>query len=383
MTTVRYGLKAPLLWVSLAMLMGAAMAVRAQSCQMTGDLDDASRAAITAAGQRYFEMSAKGDAASLRQNAIASLASDFSGIEAAVKDRQPDLSAAQPAVRSIFLLEAEGKDPIPHEEFLCGVFGKNGQTSGSAAFYFDNLPPGKYAIALLDAKSPTLRTSFSVILQQVGTDWKLAGLDVAPTQIAGHDGDWFAAHARDYKTRGQLHNAWFYYLEARKLIVPLSFMSTMATDRLYDEFQSVQPTDIPIGGKTADLAAGTATYKLTALFPTAVGNDLDRPVSCDRVGSLRHTLPKIGIVAKEDARATPFQRLEPIERRKHRLAVMHVSRQAPLAQCLAEIARISREHDITALEAQPQRLVPRRVAVRRQAHHGAVAEHVVLAINQA
>ncbi len=262
-------------WVSLATLACLVPGANAQSCQTSSDLDDATRTAITAAGQRYFDMAAKGDTASLRQNAIASLASDFSGIEAAVKDHQQDLAGAQAAVKSVFLLDAEGKAPVPHAEFLCGVFGKNGQTSGSAAFSFDNLPPGKYAVVLLDAKSARSRTSFSVILQQVGTDWKVAGVDIAAAQIAGHDGDWFVARAREYKTKGQLHNAWFFYLQARKLISPLSFMSTLATDRLYDEFQSVQPADIPTGGKTTDLTAGATAYKLTTLFPAVVGNDLD------------------------------------------------------------------------------------------------------------
>ena len=52
-------------------------------------------------------------------------------------------------------------------------------------------------------------------------------------------------------------------------------MSTLATDKLYDETQSRTPADIPVDGKTVDLAAGTAAYKLTAVFPEVVGNDLD------------------------------------------------------------------------------------------------------------
>jgi len=259
----------------LAALVFSVSVARAQNCQTSGDLDDATRSALTAAGQRYFDMAAKGDAATLRQNAVASLASDFSGIEARIKDHEDDLTGSQAVAKSIFLLEIEGKDPIPHAEFLCGVFGKNGQTSSSAAFYFDSLAPGNYAVVLLDANSPKARTNFSVILQQAGTDWKLADLYVGPAQIAGHDSDWFAARARDYKSKGQVHNAWLFYLEARSLVSPLSFMSTLATDRLYDELQNVQPADIPVSGKTADLAAGTATYKLTALFPAAVGNDVD------------------------------------------------------------------------------------------------------------
>jgi hypothetical protein len=52
-------------------------------------------------------------------------------------------------------------------------------------------------------------------------------------------------------------------------------MSTLATDKLYDESQSAQPPDLPANGKTVDLAAGTATYKITAVFPEIVGSDLD------------------------------------------------------------------------------------------------------------
>jgi hypothetical protein len=247
----------------------------AQNCQTSADLEDSTRSTISAAGQRYFDLVAKGDITTLRQNAAASLVADFSGVEAAVKNHQQDLAGAQATAKAVFLLEAEGTAPIPHAEFYCGVFGKSGQTSNSTVFYFDNLASGTYAVVIFDVASPRGRTSFSVILQQAGSDWKLAGLYLKPAQIAGHDSDWFLARAREYKSKGQTHNAWLFYLEARSLISPLPFMSTRATDRLYDEAQEVQPADVPAGGKTAALTAGTATYTLTALFPEAVGNDVD------------------------------------------------------------------------------------------------------------
>lgn len=266
---------ASLPWFALLILACAPSIASAQSCQTASELDDATRSAITAAGQRYFDMVAKGDAASLRQNAAPSLAADFAGIEATVKDRQASLAGGHATLKSEFLLEAEGKEPLPHGEFLCGVFGKNGQTANSAAFYLDNLAPGKYAVVLLDATSTTARTNFTEILQLAGTDWKLAGLYVNPAQVAGHDGDWFLARSREYKAKGQLHNAWLFYLQGRSLVAPLSFMSTLATDKLYEEFQKTQPADVPGNGKTVDVAAGTATYKLIDLFPAPVGNDLD------------------------------------------------------------------------------------------------------------
>jgi hypothetical protein len=141
--------RAKALWAAWAIFAGSMLGARAQSCQMSSELDNATRAAITSAGQRYLDMAAKGDPTSLRQNAIPSLAADFSGIEGIVKDRQQDLVAAQATTKSVFLLDAEGSAPIPNAEFYCGVFGKNGQTSGSAAFQIANLPPGKYAIVFL------------------------------------------------------------------------------------------------------------------------------------------------------------------------------------------------------------------------------------------
>jgi hypothetical protein len=265
----------PFLWTVLVFLACATGNASAQSCQTSADLDDATRTAITAAGQRFFDMAAKGDATSLRQNAIASLASDFSSIEATVKDHQPDLASAQATVKSVFVLQAEGSAPLPHAEFYCGVFGKSGQTANSAVFYLDNLAPGKYGVVIFDVNSPKGRASLSLILQQTGTDWKLGGLYIKSAQVAGHDSAWFIARARDYKAKGQLHNAWFFYLEARSLISPLPFMSTSATDKLYDESQGAQPADVVANGKTVDLAAAAATYKVTAIFPEAVGDDLD------------------------------------------------------------------------------------------------------------
>lgn len=261
--------------IFLLALAFSALSLRAQSCKTSSELDAAPRAAIAIAGQHYFDLAAKADVASLRQIATPSLASDFSGIETTIKDHQQDFVGVQAIVKSVFLLEAEGTAAVPRAEFYCGVFGKNGQTSGSAIFALDNLAPGKYAVVLLDVPSPRGRIMFSEILQQAGSEWKLGGLYVKAAQVAGHDSDWFVSRAREYKTKGQLHNAWFYYQEASYLISALPFMATAVTDRLSDELQNRRPADLPADGKTADLAAAPAPYKLTTIFPAGVGNDLD------------------------------------------------------------------------------------------------------------
>ena len=88
----------------------------------------------------------------------------------------------------------------------------------------------------------------SFVLQQQADDWKLGGFYAKPTKIAGHDGNWFADRAREFKAKGQNRNAWFYYGEARELLVPVPFMATATTDKLYDEMQTVKPADLPPAG---------------------------------------------------------------------------------------------------------------------------------------
>jgi len=94
----------------------------------------------------------------------------------------------------------------------------------------------------------------------------VGGLYVKASQIAGHDGDWFLNRAREFHTKGQAHNAWFYYLEARSLISPLPFMSTAITDKLYDESQKAQPTDLPADGKTVEPCGGSGDLQADGAF---------------------------------------------------------------------------------------------------------------------
>jgi hypothetical protein len=261
--------------LAVAMLIFCAGLAHAQTCFTASDMDEPTRTALVNTAKRYFDMAARGDSATLRQNSIPNVASDFSGIETVVKDNQANLAGAQATPRSPFLLKAEGTAPLPHAEFLCGVFGKVGQTSDSAVFEIPNLQPGSYGVVTLDVPTAKQKYAVSFVLQQEAKDWKVGGFYVKELQIAGHDGNWFADRARAFKAKGQNHNAWLYYLQARDLLVPVPFMYTQTTDKLADEAETVKPADFPVDGKTVVLAAGGKTYRLTALFPVTVKQDLD------------------------------------------------------------------------------------------------------------
>jgi hypothetical protein len=261
-----------ILLVSAALLFS--QSVRAQTCLTADDIEPKTRAALESASARYFTMVAHGDTAGLRQNAIPGVAADFSGIEAAVKDNQPNLAGSKGTLRTLFELQAAGKDPLPRAEFLCGVFGKTGQTANSAVIVLSNLPPGDYAVAILDADSKIPYT-VSFVLETVGSDWKVGGFYAKASQVGGHDGQWFLDRAREFKAKNKNRNAWLYYMEARDLLSPVPFMSTLATDKTYDESQGLQPADLPAQGNAVDFSAGGKTYRLTSLFPVGVGSDVD------------------------------------------------------------------------------------------------------------
>jgi hypothetical protein len=255
-------------------LMVLAASALGQTCLTTDEIDAASKTALENAGRQYFDWTSKGDTASIRQNSIPALASDFGGVETAVRDNQANFTGAPTTLRPLFVLRAEGAQPIARAEFLCGVFGRTGQTNSSAVFVIPNLPPGDYGIVIMDVASKTPET-LSLVLQKAGADWKLGGYYARPSQAGGHDGAWFRDRARQFKTKGQNHNAWMYYLKARELMVPVPFMSTMETDKLYDESQAVQVPDAPSAENPVDVLAGGKTYRFTSIFPVGIDSDID------------------------------------------------------------------------------------------------------------
>ena len=264
----------PRIWFMLAGLLWTAVAW-GQSCTEGRDLDPATRSAIDSAATQFFNMAARGDANGLQQNAIAGVAQNFGGIANAVRDNLASIQGSQPSVRNEFLLDAsKATAPIEKAEFYCGVFGAYGHTPNSTAFIIPNLPSGRYAIAIVDAQGSKIPFSLSFVLQQDGAAWKLAGYYAKAGQAAGHDGDWYVQQARDFKQKQQPRNAYFYYWQARDLLAPVPFISTLKLDKLYDEMQQVAPSDLPVGQSTT-LNANGRTYDLTTMFPLAVGADFD------------------------------------------------------------------------------------------------------------
>ena len=247
------------------------LVAHAQICFNGPDLDAATKNAIEGAARKYFDMSAHGDVAGLKANAIPGIAGAFGSIEQAVVTNKQFLAGGQPAIAGSYLLDAsQAKVPLPRADFYCGIY----NSADRIAFFISNLPPGRYALVFqkVSGKDPITLT---LILQDVAGTWKLAGYYPRLSSIGGHDGQWYLAKAREFKAKGQLHNAWLYYLTAWDLLAPVDFMSTPQLDKVADEMQAARPSDVPSASSPLSLSADGTVFKITEMTPVTIDDNLD------------------------------------------------------------------------------------------------------------
>lgn len=254
--------------------LGLGISASAETCSNAHEMDAATRTSMEQAALKMFDFLSRGDAASMRQNAIAPLASNFSGVEGAINTNKPVLAGGQATIRATYFLEAGGTTTLDRAEFLCGVWG----TPQFVSFSLPNLPPGRYGLVVQDVKTATEPHLVTFILQQeqTGGAWKLAGFP-PPKQakIQGHDAPWFLVKAREYKAKGQLQIAWFYYQQARSMVMPVDFITTMPVQKLEREAQQSVPPDLPLNGPVDLAGLNGKSYKMTEVFPLVVDNKLN------------------------------------------------------------------------------------------------------------
>jgi len=265
------GNQIPLALLCLLLALALPQAV-AQTCLAASEMDEPARSALERTARQFFDYASQGDVFHLKQAAIASLASNFAGIEGVVIDQKPDYAGGQSAVRASYLLEAPGTASLARAEFLCGVWG----TASWATFVINNLPPGRYGLVIQDVSTPKGKYALTMVLKQEGAAWKLAGYYSKPEAVGGHDSQWFLTKAREYKTKGSRFDAWFYYLTAWDLAAPVDFMGTRALDKISEEMESVRPSDLPTGDHPLALAVtGGRSYQVIYLAALPAGSDLD------------------------------------------------------------------------------------------------------------
>jgi len=244
----------------LLLLALSAVPLAAQTCTTPQDMDAATKSSIENAAIQIFNAAASGNSAALQSMLAPTL--NQASVTSAVAENVNDLRGATPTVRGVYLLDATGISGQQNVEFYCGVVNSSMYTG----FQLSGLGPGKYAYALVDGKGGKGPIMFSQILQDVGGQWKLGGFVLRPATLAGHDGFWYLDKARQFKSRGQPMDAWFYYLTAWRLIAPVDFMSSPNVDKLSSEVQAARTVELPTQQKTVPLAVNGKTYQLSDMF---------------------------------------------------------------------------------------------------------------------
>lgn len=260
-------------------------AASAQACYTAADMDGSTRSSIERSAQQYFAMAMRGDFASLKASAIPAVSSDFSGIEAAITEHQKDLQSGQATSEGVYLLDASVSSGGKSSEFLCGVF----NSPDHVTFVIPNLPSGKFAVSIQSIAGGKNPLNFTLILEQSGASWRLAGLQMTPKTINGHDANWYLTQAQSYHQRGQNMVAYMFYYEAWNLSGSVPFQYNAARDKIADQMQSAKPADLPSAKSPLTLSANGKSYQITQMFPEAVGSDLDLIVKYGAVSDISNT----------------------------------------------------------------------------------------------
>lgn len=251
---------------------------RAQECSSGTEIDGVTSRALEAAARQFYDMSAQGDVAGLRANAIPELAANFGSVEQAVVSHRSLFAQAQLSQIRMFVLDASNSKTVwQRADFYCGIYNSPDRVGIS----IPNLPPGRYALTIAKAMGKEPATLTMILADSGKTAWKLAGYYARANSLGDHDGQWFVTKAREYKGNGQVYNAWFYYLTAWDLLAPVDFMSTPTLDKLSDETQAARPADLPSAAAPLELTAAGKTFRVVELSAVPLNGELYARVKYD------------------------------------------------------------------------------------------------------
>lgn len=243
----------------------------AASCTTQSQMTAAERDALAAAANGLLREVQQGDVSALRAITIPSVAADFDGIAASVNSLHPLIQSAALTVDSLYGLDAS-TDPAGAQrtDFFCG--------SPVIVLNFTNLPPGKYALAILHATGVPQPQQIALVLTRSGAGgWLLGGIISKPMLENGHDGLWYWVAARKYAQKQMKWDAWFYYRMASDLLNPVEFLSSPNLQKLQHEADQAKPDSLP-GENPVSISADGVMFKITAVDTTSALGALDLDV---------------------------------------------------------------------------------------------------------
>jgi hypothetical protein len=249
-------------WIVLMALAGlsAPWTSRAATCTPEPQLGSLDRDALSAIVTKVANAVMAQDESTLQAVLLPQEASQWDGIRATVEQAAPLLKGGKFQLRNLYLLDASEHTAPQDTQFFCS----NAAGSLTVTVNMNDLPPGRYAVALADAAGAPSAGQVGVILawDSAAVAWKLAGLTIRPGVFDGHDGVWYWVRGRSL-AKADPWSAWYSYDAARYLLLPVDFLSSPNFEKLRQEQALIMPS--PQSAFPLSLPDGDRTWKIEAV----------------------------------------------------------------------------------------------------------------------
>lgn len=263
--------------VAILLPLGLSVPAFGVSCTTQSQMTASQRTVLEETARMLGGNVQSGNAAAVQAQTIPAVASQFNGIAGSIQAINADIRTAALTVDDLYLLDATDLKTAGEAQFFCGVSG----SPLTVVVTIPNLPPGKYALAILHATGVRQPQQISMVLQNDppgSQGWKLAGFFTKPMTLVGHDGIWYWRQARLYAAKHDEWSAWFYYQTALNLLTPVDFLSSPNLQKLQHEADQTRPGDLP-GTDPMRLNAGTQSFEVTNVHPGEFSSQLDLVVT--------------------------------------------------------------------------------------------------------
>jgi hypothetical protein len=241
------------------------------TCTMQGQMEETQRAQLVEASKKLSAAVQSGDPNAVRALTLASVAAQFEPIANTIQGVAPKIEHATITIDALYSLDASDLKPGQDEaQFFCA----SPTSTLHAEITIPQLPPGKYALALLHATGVQQPRQMGFLLALDGANWQLAGFFVKPLLAGGHDSVWYWTRAREFSSKGQKWNAYFFYTTAAYLASPVEFLNTANLEKLEKETAAVRPHNLP-GAQPLQIKANGQVFSITNLHTDASLGGLD------------------------------------------------------------------------------------------------------------
>lgn len=263
----------------VATLLSMPAAGWAATCTMQGGMNDQDRGMLSAVALRLADAVAQQDFGTLQSALLPAEAGAWDSIRGAAQQAAPLLAGGQMQVRNLYLLDASMLAASADTQFFCTD--KSGAIN--ITITMPGLPPGKYAVALIEATGTPLASEMGIILGWDGAApaWKLAGLSAHQGVFDGHDGIWYWTRGRAL-VKADPWSAWFSYVAARYLLLPVDFLSSPNLEKLLQEQGQINPS--PESAFPLTLQQGDRTWKIDAVVIDPALREPDLGVAYESTG---------------------------------------------------------------------------------------------------